>query len=65
VKGVVNTVPKERLKHGATCTRKYGCMFMVRGYLSRQTNDWRLNILNGVYNHEIEPSLEGHMLQVD
>jgi len=35
---------------------------MVHGYLSRQTNDWRLNILNGVHNHEMKSSLEGHML---
>jgi len=37
-------------------------MFMVHGYLSRQANDWRLNILNGVHNHEMKSSLEGHML---
>jgi len=52
---------KKKLKHEATGLRKCGRMFMVRGYLSRQTNDWRLNILNGVHNHEMEPSLEGHM----
>ncbi|KEH27874.1 hypothetical protein MTR_5g046245 [Medicago truncatula] len=37
-------------------------MFMVSGYLSRQTNEWKLNILNGVHNHVMEPALEGHML---
>ena len=37
-------------------------MFIVCGYLSRQTNDRRLNILNGVHSHEMEPALEGHML---
>ena len=37
-------------------------MFMVSGYLSRQTNDWIFYILNGVHNHEMRPSLEGHML---
>ena len=37
-------------------------MLMVSGYLSRQTNEWRLNILNGVHNHAMEPTLEGHML---
>jgi len=34
---------------------------MVNGYLSRQTKEWRLNILNGVHNHAMEPTLEGHM----
>ena len=37
-------------------------MFMISGYLSKQTNEWRLNILNGVHNHSMEPTLEGHML---
>jgi hypothetical protein len=56
-------VPKKnRSKHEITGSRKCGCMFMVRGYLSRQTNDWRLIILNGGHNHEMKPSLEGHML---
>jgi len=35
---------------------------MVGGYLSRKTKEWRLNILNGVHNHAMEPTLEGHML---
>ena len=35
---------------------------MVSGYLSRQTNEWGLNILNGVHNHAMEQTLEGHML---
>jgi len=43
-------------------SRKCGCLFMVSGYLSRQTNEWKLNILNGVHNQVMEPALEGHML---
>jgi len=43
-------------------SRKCGCLFMVSGYLSRQTNEWGLNILNGVHNHAMEPALEGHIL---
>jgi len=35
---------------------------MVSGYLSRQTKEWGLNILNGVHNHAMEPALEGHIL---
>ena len=35
---------------------------MVSGYLSRQTNEWGLNILNGVQNHAMEPALEGRIL---
>ena len=35
---------------------------MISGYLSRQTKEWRLNILNGVHNHAMKPALEGHML---
>ena len=37
-------------------------MFMVIGYLSKQTNESRLNILNGVHNHAMKPALEGRML---
>jgi hypothetical protein len=37
-------------------------MFMVSGYLSRQTKKWGLNILNGVHNHAMESGLEGNML---
>jgi len=32
-------VPKKRSKHETTGSRKCGCMFMVRGYLCRQTNN--------------------------
>jgi len=42
--------------------KKCGCLFMVSGYLSRKTNESRLNILNGVHNHAMEPALEGHIL---
>ena len=35
---------------------------MVSGYQSRQTKEWRLNILNGVHNHAMVPDLEGHIL---
>jgi len=31
-------VPKKRSNHETTGSRKCGCMFMVRGYLSRQTS---------------------------
>jgi len=55
-------VPKKRLKNETMGSRKCGCLFMVSGYLSRQTNEWKLNILNGVHNHVMEPALEGHML---
>jgi len=55
-------VPKKIPKHATTGSRKCGCLFMVSGYLSRQTNEWGLNILNGVHNHTMEPTLEGHIL---
>jgi len=35
---------------------------MISGYLSRQTNEWGLNILNGVHSHAMEPALEGQIL---
>jgi len=35
---------------------------MVNDYLSRQTKEWGLNILNGVHNHGMEPALEGYIL---
>ena len=55
-------VPEKKLKHERTDSRKCGCMFMVSGYLSRQTKEWKLNILTVVHNHAMEPALEGHML---
>jgi len=63
VKGVTITkYQKKRLKHEATGSRKCGCIFMLHGYLSRETNNWRLNILNRVHNHEMKPSLERYIL---
>ena len=53
---------EKKPKHESTGSRKCGCMFMVSGYLSRQTKEWRLNILNGAHNHAMEPALEGHKL---
>ena len=35
---------------------------MISGYLSRQTKEWGLNILNGVHNHAMESALEGLIL---
>ena len=53
---------KKKPKHESTGSRKCGCMFMVSGYLSRQTKEWGLNILNGVHSHAMELALEGHIL---
>jgi len=55
-------VPEKKPKHATTDSRKCGCLFMVSGYLSRKTNEWGLNILNGVHNHVMELALEGHIL---
>jgi len=49
---------KKKPKHATTGSRKCGCLFMVSGYLSRQTNEWGLNIIYGVHNHTMEPALE-------
>ncbi|KEH19115.1 FAR1 DNA-binding domain protein [Medicago truncatula] len=54
--------PKKRLKHESTNSRKCGCVFKLHGYVSRETKDWKLAILNGVHNHELVPSLEWHIL---
>jgi len=64
VKGVELTKFRKKKLEGCTSmgSRKCGCLFMVSGYLSRQTNEWGLNILNGVHNHAMEPALEGHIL---
>jgi len=63
VKGVEFTkCRKKKPKHEATGSRKCGCTFMVTGYLSKQKNEWTLSILNGVHNHAMKPTLEGHML---
>ena len=53
---------KKKPKHESTGSRKCGCMFMVSGYLSRQTKEWGLNILNGVHSHAMESALEGRIL---
>jgi len=53
---------KKKPKHASTGSRKCGFLFMVSGYLSRQTNEWGLNILSGVHNHAMEPALEGYIL---
>jgi len=38
-------VLEKKPKHETMGSRKCGCMFMVTGYLSKQTNEWSLNIL--------------------
>ena len=55
-------VLKKKLKYKATGSRKYGCLFNVRGYIVKEENAWKLDILNGVHNHEMCPYLEGHLL---
>lgn len=55
-------VPKRKVKHEATGSRKCGCLFKVRGYVVREDNAWRLAILNGVHNHEIVSYVAGHLL---
>ena len=37
------------------------CLFKLRSY-SKKSNEWSLNILNGVHNHPIGSKLEGHHL---
>ncbi|KEH18469.1 hypothetical protein MTR_8g020433 [Medicago truncatula] len=60
--GVELTKCRKKLKYATTGSRKCGCLFMVSGYQSRQTKEWGLNILNGVHNHAMEPTLEGYIL---
>jgi len=55
-------VSEKKPKHATTSLRKCGCVFMVSAYLSRQTHEWGLDILNGVHNHAMKPDLEGHIL---
>ena len=55
-------VPKRKVKHEATGSRKCGCLFKVRGYVVREDNAWKLTILNGVHNHEMVPHIAGHLL---
>jgi len=55
-------VPKKKLKHVATGSRKCECLFKVRGYVVKEENARKLAILNGVHNHEMLPYLEGHLL---
>ncbi|AES68811.1 FAR1 DNA-binding domain protein [Medicago truncatula] len=55
-------VSKKKVKHEATRSRKYECLFKVRGYVVREDNAWKLAILYGVHNHEMVPFLAGHLL---
>jgi hypothetical protein len=55
-------VPKKKLKHVATGSRKCGCLFKVRGYVAKEESTWKLAILNGVHNHEMFPYLAGFLL---
>ncbi|AES71280.2 FAR1 DNA-binding domain protein [Medicago truncatula] len=55
-------LPKTKVKHEATGSRKCGCLFKVRGYVVRENNAWKLTILNGVHNHEMVRYAAGHLL---
>ncbi|KEH34176.1 hypothetical protein MTR_3g462670 [Medicago truncatula] len=55
-------VQKKKLKHEATRSRKWGCLFKVRGYVVKEENTWNSAILNGVHNHKMLPYLAGHIL---
>nr|ABN04844.1 hypothetical protein MtrDRAFT_AC147481g28v2 [Medicago truncatula]ABN06024.1 hypothetical protein MtrDRAFT_AC149576g24v2 [Medicago truncatula] len=55
-------LPKTKVKHEATGSRKCGCLFMVRGYVVRENNAWKLAILNGVHNHEMMRYVAGHLI---
>jgi len=55
-------VPKTKVKHEATGSRKCGCLFKVRGYVVGEDNAWKLAILNGVQNHEMVSYVAGHLL---
>jgi len=35
---------------------------MMHGYLKKETNEWRLAILNGVHNNKMKAKLESHIL---
>jgi len=48
-------VPKKKVKHKATGSRKCGCLFKVHGYEVKEDNAWRLTILNGVHNNVMVP----------
>jgi len=62
VKGVAITKYPKKLKHEATRSRKCGCLFNVRGYVSKELNAWKFSNLNGYHNYEMFPYLEGHLL---
>ena len=55
-------VPKRKVKHEATGSRKCGCLFKVRVYVVREDNAWNLAILNDVHNHEMVPYVAGYLL---
>jgi len=55
-------VPKRKVKHEATRSRKCGCLFKVREYVIREDNAWKLAILNSVRNHEMVPYVAGYLL---
>ena len=53
---------KKKLNLKSTGSRKCDCMFRLRGYFEKKTDDWWLAMLNGVHNHELEPKLGTHLV---
>ncbi|XP_045792850.1 PKS-NRPS hybrid synthetase cheA-like [Trifolium pratense] len=53
---------KKKLKSDTSGTRKCECPFRLRGYYNKATKLWRLTVVNGMHNHELDKGLEGHLV---
>ncbi|CAJ2661628.1 iron-regulated transcriptional activator AFT2-like [Trifolium pratense] len=53
---------KKKLKSDSSGTRKCECPFRLRGYYNKETKLWRLTVVNGMHNHELDKGLEGHLV---
>jgi len=43
-------------------SRKCECPFRLKYFFEKNTKDWRIAMLCGIHNHELEPKLTAHLL---
>ncbi|GAU21453.1 hypothetical protein TSUD_32840 [Trifolium subterraneum] len=60
-RGDVYKEKKRILKKQDTTTKKFMCPFRLRGYFLA-SQEWKLSVVCGEHNHEMEKTLEGHTL---
>jgi len=55
--------PKTRKKPNlqGTSSRKCECLFRLRGFFEKDTNDWWIAMFCRIHNHELVPKLTDHL----